>query len=105
LTQVFYEAEYLFTVPPQVFLPPPKVESGVIRLTRKSMDQVDFDDQLFFKVVKMAFNQRRKTLRNSLKSLGLPDILKEDAIFDRRPEQLSTAEFLALVKKIGHDSV
>ena len=105
LTQVFYEAEYLFTVPPQVFLPPPKVESGVIRLTRKSMDQVDFDEQLFFKVVKMAFNQRRKTLRNSLKSLGLPDILKEDAIFDRRPEQLSTAEFLALVKKIGHDSV
>nr|WP_286941313.1 16S rRNA (adenine(1518)-N(6)/adenine(1519)-N(6))-dimethyltransferase RsmA [Allomuricauda sp.] len=105
LTQVFYETEYLFTVPPHVFIPPPKVESGVIRLVRKNGPQPDFDKQLFFKVVKMAFNQRRKTLRNSLKSLGLPDILKEDAIFDRRPEQLSVAEFLALVKKIGNDPI
>lgn len=105
LTQVFYEAEYLFTVPPQVFSPPPKVESGVIRLVRKNGHPPDFDVSLFFKVVKMAFNQRRKTLRNSLKSLGLPDILKEDAIFDRRPEQLSVAEFLALVKKIGNDPI
>ncbi len=105
LTQAYYNAEYLFTVPPQVFHPPPKVESGVIRLTRKNPYHLECNEALFQRVVKTAFNQRRKTLRNSLKSLGLSDYLKEDAIFDRRPEQLSVADFMALVKKIGNDSV
>ncbi len=103
--QAFYDAEYLFTVPPSVFNPPPKVNSGVLRLTRKENQDLDCDEKLFFKVVKTAFNQRRKTLRNSLKTFSLSDVLKEDAIFDQRPEQLSVAEFIALTKKIGHDTV
>ena len=68
LVQAFYDAEYLFTVPPSVFVPPPKVESGVLRLKRKADYSLICDEQLFFKVVKSAFQQRRKTLRNSLKS-------------------------------------
>ncbi|MBT8321884.1 MAG: 16S rRNA (adenine(1518)-N(6)/adenine(1519)-N(6))-dimethyltransferase RsmA, partial [Eudoraea sp.] len=67
LTQAFYEANYLFTVHPEVFDPPPKVQSGVILLTRKEPYQLDCNEVLFFKVVKAAFNHRRKTLRNSLK--------------------------------------
>lgn len=105
LCQVFYEAEYLFTVHPQVFNPPPKVQSGVLRLTRKKDFTLPCDDTLLFKVVKTAFNQRRKTLRNSLKTLGLSNILKEDTIFDRRPEQLAVAEFIALTEKIAHDTL
>lgn len=103
--QAFYDAEYLFTVPPSVFNPPPKVHSGVLRLTRKENQNLDCDEKLFFKVVKTAFNQRRKTLRNSLKTFALSDVLKEDAIFDQRPEQLSVANFIMLTKKIGHDTV
>jgi len=80
LVQAFYDAEYLFTVHPQVFNPPPKVQSGVLRLKRKDTFELDYDEKLFFKVVKAAFNQRRKTIRNSLKSFALSDILKEDAI-------------------------
>ncbi len=105
LVQAFYDAEYLFTVPPQVFDPPPKVQSGVLRLTRKTNFDIDCDQKLLYKVVKAAFNQRRKTLRNSLKVFDLSDILKEDAIFDRRPEQLSVAEFIALTKKIANDTL
>ncbi|RNC91986.1 MAG: 16S rRNA (adenine(1518)-N(6)/adenine(1519)-N(6))-dimethyltransferase RsmA [Allomuricauda sp.] len=105
LVQAFYDAEYLFTVPPEVFDPPPKVQSGVIRLIRKKAYQLPCNEQRFFKIVKTSFNQRRKTLRNSLKGLGLSDNLKEDAIFDRRPEQLSVAEFIILTKKIEDDSV
>lgn len=100
LTQAFYEAEYLFTVPPGVFNPPPKVDSGVLRLRRKANYELPCDERLFFRVVKMAFQQRRKTLRNSLKTLGLPDNLKEDAIFGRRPESLSVAEFIELVRRL-----
>ncbi|NJB71791.1 16S rRNA (adenine1518-N6/adenine1519-N6)-dimethyltransferase [Saonia flava] len=103
--QAFYDAEYLFTVPPSVFEPPPKVHSGVLRLTRKENHDIDCDEKLFFKVVKTAFNQRRKTLRNSLKTFGLSNVLKEDAIFDQRPEQLSVSDFIALTKKIEHDTV
>lgn len=97
LTQAFYDAEYLFTVPPGVFNPPPKVDSGVLRLRRKENFTLECDEQLFFKVVKTAFQQRRKTLRNSLKSIGVPDNLKEDAIFGRRPEQLGVKAFVELV--------
>ena len=105
LVQAFYDAEYLFTVHPQVFDPPPKVQSGVLRLTRKSNYKLDCDERLLFKIVKAGFNQRRKTLRNSLKSFGLSDNLREDGIFDRRPEQLAVADFVELTHKIQYDSV
>lgn len=105
LTQAFYNAEYLFTVPPSVFLPPPKVDSGVIRLVRKENYQLPVSEKLFFKVVKTAFNQRRKTLRNSLKTLQLSDNLKEDDIFAKRPEQLSVEEFINLTLKIEQDGI
>jgi 16S rRNA (adenine1518-N6/adenine1519-N6)-dimethyltransferase len=105
LTQAFYEAEYLFTVGPDRFRPPPKVDSGVIRLTRKKEFRLPVDETLFFRVVKMAFNQRRKTLRNSLKQMNLSDMLREDSIFARRPEQLSVLEFIALSKKIESDVI
>ena len=100
LVQAFYEAEYLFTVPPSVFNPPPKVDSGVLRFTRKENFSLPVDEKLFFRVVKTAFQQRRKTLRNSLKIFDLPDNIKEDSIFDLRPEQLSTARFIELTQKI-----
>lgn len=103
IAQAFYKAEYLFTVPPGVFSPPPKVDSGVIRLVRKEPFDLPVDPDYFFKVVKTAFNQRRKTLRNSLKSLGISDKLSEDAIFARRPEQLSVEEFLELTQKLERD--
>ncbi len=103
IAQAFYKAEYLFTVPPGVFSPPPKVDSGVIRLVRKEPFELPVDPDYFFKVVKTAFNQMRKTLRNSLKSLGISDKLSEDAIFARRPEQLSVEEFLELTQKLERD--
>jgi 16S rRNA (adenine1518-N6/adenine1519-N6)-dimethyltransferase len=105
LVQAFYDAEYLFTVPPEVFDPPPKVQSGVLKLTRKPTQQLDCDEKLFYRVVKTAFNQRRKTMRNSLKIFNLSDNLKEDAIFDQRPEQLGVADFISLTKKIANDTV
>jgi len=105
LTQAFYNVEYLFTVPPTVFNPPPKVDSGVIRLTRKENYTLPVDEKLFYKVVKTAFQQRRKTLRNSLKTLNLSDNLREDAIFAKRPEQLSVQEFINLTSKIEKDVV
>lgn len=105
LVQAFYEAEYLFTVHPQVFDPPPKVQSGVLKLTRKTQYQLKCDEKLFFRVVKVAFNQRRKTVRNSLKSFNLSPNLKEDLIFDQRPEQLSVADFVTLTCMISHDAV
>ena len=103
LVQAFYDAEYLFTVPPTVFNPPPKVESGVLRLTRKKEYSIACDEVLFFKVVKTAFQQRRKTIRNSLKTLNLSDNLREDSIFGMRPEQLSVQEFIQLTLLIEND--
>ena len=103
LVQAFYEAEYLFTVPPSVFIPPPKVESGVLRLTRKADYSLPCDEKLFFKVVKSAFQQRRKTLRNSLKTYNLSDNLKANTIFDKRPEQLSVEAFIELTTAIETD--
>ncbi|MCF4100357.1 16S rRNA (adenine(1518)-N(6)/adenine(1519)-N(6))-dimethyltransferase RsmA [Gillisia sp. M10.2A] len=100
LTQAFYDVTYLFTVPPGVFNPPPKVDSGVILLKRKEDFKLPCDEALFFRVVKTAFQQRRKTLRNSLKIFQLPDELREDVIFNQRPEQLSTEEFIDLTLKI-----
>lgn len=103
LTQVFYEAEYLFTVPPHVFDPPPKVDSGVLRLTRKENLNLECNEKMLFTVVKTAFQQRRKTLRNSLKSLNLSPTLREDSIFNKRPEQLNPQEFIGLTKCIEED--
>ncbi len=103
--QAYYEAEYLFTVDPEVFDPPPKVKSGVLKLTRKSSIVLDCDEALFFRVVKTSFNQRRKTIRNSLKSFNLSQNLKEDAIFDQRPEQLGVNDFISLTRKIANDTI
>jgi 16S rRNA (adenine1518-N6/adenine1519-N6)-dimethyltransferase len=92
LLQAFYDIHYCFTVDEHVFSPPPKVKSGVIRCTRNNRDRLKCDEKLFFQVVKMAFNQRRKTLRNSLKQLlkaqELPDKFQQE-----RPEQLSVTDF------------
>ncbi|MDH7447535.1 16S rRNA (adenine(1518)-N(6)/adenine(1519)-N(6))-dimethyltransferase RsmA [Aquimarina sp. 2201CG14-23] len=96
LTQAFYEAEYLFTVPPSVFNPPPKVDSGVLRLIRKPIQTLACDEKLFYKVVKTAFGQRRKTLRNSLKTFQLSDQIREMEICAKRPEQLSVDQFVEL---------
>ena len=103
LVQAFYRAEYLFTVPPEVFDPAPKVQSGVLRLTRKDDFTLDCDEKLFFRVVKSAFNHRRKTLRNSLKTFELSKDLSGAIIFDLRPEQLNVADFIDLTQKIEND--
>ena len=105
LTQAFYEVEYLFTVPPSVFNPPPKVDSGVIRMIRKENYTLPVNEKFFFQVVKTAFNQRRKMLRSSLKSLNLSDKLREDTIFTMRPEQLSVDAFIKLTAKIENDGI
>src|SRR5690606_19228653 len=103
LTQAFYDAEYLFSVSPKVFNPPPKVDSGVIRLRRKENFNLPCSEKLFFSIVKTAFQQRRKTLRNSLKSFNLSEKLKEDTIFALRPEQLAVEQFISLTQKIETD--
>ncbi len=105
LTQLFYKVELLFQVPPHVFKPPPKVDSAVIRLIRKRDFHLDCDEELLFQLVKMSFQQRRKTLRNSLKTLNIPKMLTEDSIFDLRPERLSGKDFVQLAKKIGHGNI
>ena len=105
LTQAFFDVEYLFTVPPTVFNPPPKVESGVIRLVRKKDFSLPVDEKLFFRVVKTAFNQRRKMLRSSLKLFNLSDALRENPLFTKRPEQLSVSAFIALTQKIAADDI
>ena len=105
LTQAFFDVEYLFTVPPTVFNPPPRVESGVIRLTRKENYTLPVDEKLFFRVVKTAFNQRRKMLRSSLKTFNLSESLKEEPIFAKRPEQLSVQQFFELTEKIAENGI
>lgn len=105
LVQAFYHAELLFIVGPEVFSPPPKVESAVIRLKRKEDFTLGCSEKLLYRVVKTSFNQRRKTLRNSLKVFMLSDNLKEDTIFDRRPEELTVNQFVELTNKIANDSI
>nr|AOE12174.1 SSU rRNA (adenine(1518)-N(6)/adenine(1519)-N(6))- dimethyltransferase [uncultured bacterium]AOE13809.1 SSU rRNA (adenine(1518)-N(6)/adenine(1519)-N(6))- dimethyltransferase [uncultured bacterium] len=105
LTQAFFDVEYLFTVPPTVFNPPPKVDSGVIRLVRKKDYSLPVDEKIFFRVVKTAFNQRRKMLRSSLKSFNLSETLKEDPIFTKRPEQLSVQAFISLTQKLIENGI
>ena len=93
LLQAFYDIEYLFTVDEHQFFPPPKVKSAVIRLTRNPDKQLHCAESLFKQVVKSAFNQRRKTLRNSLSQFEFSDEYRQDPIFTKRPEQLSVQEF------------
>lgn len=104
LLQAFYQIDYLFTVSEKVFDPPPKVKSAVIKLTRNTTQHLDCDEKLFTRVVKTAFNQRRKTLRNSMKPL-ISGADCSEAVFNKRPEQLSVDEFVDLTnlteKKIG----
>jgi len=102
LLQAWYDIEYLFTVEPQVFDPPPKVRSAVIRLVRNNRTSLGCDERMFKTVVKTAFNQRRKTLRNSLKSfLEDKKEIARSPLFDKRPEQLSVEEFVGLTNLIA----
>lgn len=101
LIQAWYRVEYLFTVSEHVFNPPPKVKSAVIRMTRNEIQDLGCDPKLFKQVVKTTFNQRRKTLRNSIKPiLGKDCPLTEDALFNKRPEQLSVQEFIDLTNRV-----
>lgn len=97
--QAFYDIEYLFTVSEKVFEPPPKVKSAVIRLLRNSRENLDCEEKLFFQVVKTGFNQRRKTLRNSLRSI-CPEGFESDYL-NLRPEQLSVDDFILLCQQIS----
>ena len=105
LTQSFYDSEYLFNVNRFVFDPPPKVASAVLRLRRKETIDLNCDERLYFRVVKTAFQQRRKTLRNSLKTFSLSTNLKEDTIFGQRPEQLGVSDFVRITNLIAHDAI
>ena len=100
LVQAFYDVEYLFDVPPSAFNPPPKVVSGVIRLTRKNETAIIKSERNFYVLVKTAFNQRRKTLRNATRSLFDAAVL-EDPIFNKRAEQLSIEDFASLTFKMS----
>lgn len=100
LIQAYYHIDYLFTVKPGTFNPPPKVNSGVIRLSRNEVAQLDCDEKLFWRVVKAGFNQRRKTLRNALSAVVPKTQLGEHPFYDKRAEQLSVADFVALTKFI-----
>jgi 16S rRNA (adenine1518-N6/adenine1519-N6)-dimethyltransferase len=95
LLQSYYNIEYLFSVKPGSFFPPPKVTSGVIRLTRNNTDRLPCDEKLFVKVVKSTFNQRRKMIRNSIKSILL-NLDSDHDLLSKRPEQLGVPEFIEL---------
>lgn len=100
LLSAFYNIEYLFTVNENVFNPPPKVKSAVIRLRRNDVKSLECDEKLFVQVVKAGFNQRRKTLRNALRQLNLPlDRINEETLA-KRAEQLSVAQFIEITKTI-----
>lgn len=103
LLQTFYHCEYLFVVNEGVFNPPPKVKSAVIRLTRKENFQLKCSEKLLFNIVKTAFNQRRKTLRNSLKSISGSENVNEKTL-QKRPEQLSFEEFIEIGLQIENNN-
>ena len=100
LLQAFYNIEYLFTVNESVFIPPPKVKSAVIRLLRNDVKNLDCDEKLFVTVVKTAFNQRRKTLRNALSSIKFEMNDEINFLFTKRAEQLGVAEFVFITKNV-----
>ncbi|KYG84967.1 16S rRNA methyltransferase [Roseivirga seohaensis] len=99
--QAYYELEYLFTVPPNVFNPPPKVNSAVIRLKRNKREALDCDEVLFRRVVKAGFQMRRKTLRNALKPINLPEELSGEKVLDQRAETLSVDQYVELTNLIS----
>ena len=99
--QAYYELEYLFTVPPNVFNPPPKVNSAVIRLKRNEREALDCDEVLFRRVVKAGFQMRRKTLRNALKPINLPEELSGEKVLDQRAETLSVDQYVELTNLIS----
>ena len=106
LIQAWYNVEYLFTVEPSVFNPPPKVQSAVIRMTRNEVTDLGCDEQLFKRIVKATFNQRRKMLRVSLRQIfdaahPAPPSFFDDEMMTRRPEQLSIPEFVELTNKVS----
>jgi 16S rRNA (adenine1518-N6/adenine1519-N6)-dimethyltransferase len=98
LLQAYYTITYQFTVPEYVFDPPPKVKSGVIRLQRNKVEKLDCDEKLFKRLVKQGFNNRRKTLRNALKPLALPEAVVMHPLMDNRAEQLGVADFVLLAQ-------
>lgn len=101
LIQAWYHVEYLFTVHEHVFNPPPKVKSAVIRMTRNETQNLGCNEKLFKQIVKTTFNQRRKTLRNSISTiLDKENPLSSDPVFDKRPEQLSVQEFIDLTNRV-----
>ena len=100
LLQAWYDIEYLFTVEPGAFAPPPKVRSAVIRLRRGSREELGVDASAFKNVVKTAFNQRRKTLRNALKPLIREGVDTSDPVFDLRAERLGVEDYIALTRKL-----
>ena len=101
LIQAWYRVEYLFTVHEHVFNPPPKVKSAVIRMTRNETQELGCNEKLFKQIVKTTFNQRRKTLRNSISPiLDKTNPLMADPIFNKRPEQLSVQEFINLTNRV-----
>jgi len=101
LLQAWYDIEYLFTVPPGVFSPPPKVDSAVIRLRRNKTTDLGCDHKLFTQVVKAAFNQRRKQLRNSVRAFKIKPGEENNPIFTERPERLSVADFVRLTNMLS----
>lgn len=101
LLQAWYDIEYLFTVPPTVFNPPPKVNSAVIRLRRNNVTDLGCDEKLFKQVVKAAFNQRRKQLRNSVKAFKVKAGEENNPIFTQRPERLSVQDFVRLTNMLS----
>ena len=101
LLQAYFDLEYLFTVPPNVFNPPPKVNSAVIRLKRNGVASLGCDEKLFKRVVKQSFQMRRKTLRNALKPINLPEEMQTSPVLNQRAEQLSVQEFVDLANEIA----
>ncbi|WP_312076580.1 16S rRNA (adenine(1518)-N(6)/adenine(1519)-N(6))-dimethyltransferase RsmA [Chryseobacterium sp.] len=98
LVQAYYDTSYLFTVRENVFNPPPKVKSGVIKLTRNPKEGLEGNEILFKQIVKAGFNQRRKKLSNALKVLNIPEALKTHEFLDKRAEELSVADFIYFTK-------
>lgn len=104
LIQAWYRVEYLFTVSENVFNPPPKVKSAVIRMTRNEVQDLGCDEKLFKRIVKATFNQRRKMMRNSIKAIiGGESPLLQDELMTKRPEQLSVAQFIALTNRVAEE--
>ena len=104
LVQLWYDVEYLFTVSENVFSPPPKVKSAVVRMKRNSRTELECDEALFRRIVKATFNQRRKKLRNSVQNIvGKDSAILTNSILDKRPEQLSIEEFIELTLQVQRE--